>query len=263
MDKNVNSFDALYAEAGSHRSVMPWDELLGFVRRFPQIAAFNAALIAQQNAGAIFVETEHAWQQKYGRLLTDDAVALIVLHPFAPVRFVYDVEDTHGPPVPDSSVSPFKAVGAPTWDGHRLVMDVLHRKGLDLPGLPKTQSPTVMLGHVLYELALVYAGHRGEFPKLGISASETDIDGRQVRFEAECITWLIAGRLGLKMAATGSLKGYLKHGELLPPLSRDRVLHAVNAIEKLFGGALHFGQMVREDVPSLFPLTEQWTLSPR
>ena len=261
MDKNVNSFDALYAEVGSHRSVMPWDELLGFVRRFPQIAAFNAALIAQQNAGAIFVETEHAWQQKFGRLLTDEADALIVLHPFAPVRFVYDVEDTHGPPVPDAAVNPFKAAGAPTWDGHRLVMDVLHRKGLDFAGLPKTQSPTVMLKHVLDELALVYAGHLGAVPKLGIAASETGIDGRQSRFEVECITWLIAGRLGLKMAATGTLKGYLKHGELLPPLSRDRVLHSVNAIEKLFGGALAFGRTIREDVPSLFPLTEQWSLS--
>ena len=117
------------------------------------------------------------------------------------------------------------------------------------------------LRHVLDELAMVFAGHRGAFPKLGIAAGETDIDGRQARFEAECITWLIAGRLGLKMAATGSLKGYLKHGELLPPLSRDRVLHAVNAIEKLFGGALRFAQIVREDVPSLFPLTEQWSLS--
>ncbi|MDN6747599.1 MAG: hypothetical protein L0L93_11485 [Brevibacterium sp.] len=256
MDENVNSFDALYAEVGSHRSVMPWDELLGFVRRFPQIAAFNAALIAQQQAGAIFVETEHAWQQKYDRLLNDDAVALIVLHPFAPVRFVYDVEDTHGPPVPDAAINPVKAVGAPTWDGHRIVMDVLRRKGLNLVGLPKTQSPTVMLGRVLYELALVYAGHRGSHSKLGIVASETDIEGRQARFEAECITWLIAGRIGLKVAATGSLKGYLKHGELLPPLSRDRVLHSVNAIEKLFGGALKFGEIVREDVPSLFPLTE-------
>lgn len=261
MDKNVNSFDALYAEVGSHRSVMPWDELLGLVRRFPQIAAFNAALIAQQNAGAIFVETEHAWQHKYGRLLTDEAVALIVLHPFAPVRFVYDVEDTQGPPIPDAAINPFKAVGAPTWDGLRLVTDVLHRKGMDFEGVPKTQSPTVMLRHVLDELALVYAGHRGAFPKLGINASETDVDRRQERFEAECITWLIAGRLGLKMAATGSLKGYLKHGELLPPLSRDRVLHSVNAVEKLFGGALRFGQTIREDVPSLFPLTEQWSLS--
>ena len=261
MDKNVNSFDALYAEVGSHRSVMPWDELLGFVRRFPQIAAFNAALVATQKAGAIFVETEHSWQQKYARLLNDDAVALIVLHPFAPVRFVYDVEDTHGPPVPDAAINPYKAVGAPTWDGHRIVMDRLRRQGLNLAGLPKTQSPTVMLGRVLYELALVYAGHRGAHPKLGVAASETDIDGRQARFEAECITWLIAGRIGLKMAATGSLKGYLKHGELLPPVSRDRVLHSVNAIEKLFGGAQRFGEIVREDVPSLFPLSEQITVS--
>ncbi|GAA1848238.1 hypothetical protein [Brevibacterium marinum] len=257
MDKNVNSFDALYAEAGSHRSVIAWDELLAFVRRFPHIAAFNAALLAQQNAGAIFVETERAWQDKHDRLLNDDAEVLVVLHPFAPVRFVYDVADTHGPPVPDAAMNPFTAAGAPTWDGHRLVMDVLRRKGLSIAGLPTTQSPTVMLARVLFELALIYAGHRGARPDLGVAASDADLDGRQARFEAECITWLIAGRIGLKMAATGSLKGYLKHGELMPPVSRDRVLHSVNAIEKLFGGALRLGETVREDVPSLFPLSGQ------
>ena len=254
MDKNVNSFDALYAEAQNHRSVMPWDQLLAFVRRFPQIAAFNAALIAQQRAGAIFVETEHGWANNYDRHLNDDAEALIILHPFAPVRFVYDVEDTYGPALPDAAVKPFKNSGAPTWDGHHSVVATLRRKGLVLSGLPKTQSPTVMLRQVFYELALIYAGHQGTRPELGITASETDPGGSQAQFEAECIAWLIAGRIGLRMAASGILKGYLKHGELMPKVCRDRVLHTVNAIEKIFGGALHLGESVREDIPSLFEL---------
>jgi hypothetical protein len=35
----------------------------------------------------------------------------------------------------------------------------------------------------------------------------------------------------LRAAATGPLKGYLKHGELIPEFSRDRVLQTVDAIE--------------------------------
>ena len=260
MDKNVNSFDALYAEIGGARPLMSWDELLGFVRRFPHIAAFNAALIAQQRAGAIFVETEQAWRTKYNRLLTNDASALIVLHPFAPVRFVYDIADTVGTPVPAEVINPFTSTRAPTWDGLRTVMDVLGRHELTPTDLPRTQSPTVMLERLLFELALTFAGHRGSRPDLGIAGSETDIDGRQARFEAECITWVIAGRLGLKVTAAGSLKRYLKHGELMPPVSRDRVLHSVNAVEKLFGGALSFAEIVREDVPSLFSMDGEFSL---
>ena len=58
----------------------------------------------------------------------------------------------------------------------------------------------------------------------------------------------------MRAAATGSLKGYLKHGELIPEFSRDRVLQAVDTIEDLFGGALAFGAVIREETPSLFEL---------
>ena len=252
MDRNVNSFDALYTEAGDHRPLMPWDELLAFVRRFPQLAAFNAALIAQQRGSARFVETEEAWLHRFERRLKDDAEALVILHPFAPVKFVYDIADTFGPEVPAEAIGPFGGAPAPTWDGLRTVLSRLRHKHLGMVDLPKTQSPTVMLSHLLRELAEVFAGHRGPRPELGIAAAGSDIDGSQVRFEIECITWLLAGRLGLKIAARGSLRGYLKDGDLMPPVSRDRVLHTVNAIEKLFGGALAFGETIREDVPSLF-----------
>jgi hypothetical protein len=257
MDRNPNSFDALYGQAHDHRPLMPWDELLAFVRRFPQLAAFNAALIAQQRPDATFVETEEGWKNRFDRSVDEEAAALVILHPFAPVRFVYDIADTTGPPMPSGVLSPFSAAGTPTWDGLHSVIAVLRQKNLLPEELPTTRSPTVMLARLLDELALVFAGHRGARSELGIVASEPDLERAQVRFETECITWLLAGRLGLRAAATGSLRSYLKDGDLMPPVSRDRVLHAVNAIERLFGGALTFAETIRHEVPSLFPLDEQ------
>lgn len=101
-----------------------------------------------------------------------------------------------------------------------------------------------MLGHLLRELAEVLAGHRGARPELGIVAAGAEFDGSEVRFEIECITWVLAGRLGLKIATRRSLRGHLKDGGLMPPVSRDRLLHTVIAIERHFGGALAFGETV-------------------
>lgn len=153
-------------------------------------------------------------------------------------------------------LSPLPAAGTPTWDGLHTVINTLHRKNLLPYDLPHTRSPSVMLTHLLTELALCLSGHRGTGCDLGAAAVEPRAEGAQERFETECITWLITGRLGVRAAATGSLKGYLKHGELMPEFSRDRVLQTVDTIEGLFGGALAFGIVIREEMPSLFELDD-------
>lgn len=232
MDRNANSFDALYAATGDHHPLMPWDKLLTFVRRFPQLDAFDAALNAQQRPEVTSVETEEEWLQRFDRRLEAEATAHVVPHPFARAE-------------------------PPTWDGVRTIVSALRKKELMPVTMPATQSPTVMLIHLLRTLSVVYAGHRGARPELGIAAGEPDLDSTQVQFESECITWLVAGRIGLRMASHGLLKGYLKHDELIPEFSRDRVLHAVNGVEELFGGALAFGETVRADLPSLFTLSDQ------
>ncbi|WP_152347914.1 hypothetical protein [Brevibacterium sp. CFH 10365] len=153
-------------------------------------------------------------------------------------------------------LSPFRNAGTPTWDGLHTVLSTLRRKNLLPTHLPQTRSASVMLTRLLTELALIFTGHRGKRPDLGVAAAETTAELAQVRFETECITWLIAGRLGLRAATTGVLRGYLKHGELIPEFSRDRVLQTVETIEDVFGGALDFGTTIREELPSLFELDD-------
>lgn len=223
MDKNPASFDALYSEPHVNGPLMQWDDLLVFVRGCPQIAAVDAALLARHRPGAT-------------------------------------VADFGDPSAPAKKPGARASSCAPTWDGLDTVIAELRRQHLLPATLPRTRSPTVMLMRLLEELALVFGGHRGAHPDHGILASEPEIEELQVRFETECITWLIAGRLGLRAAAAGSLKGYLKDGELMPPLSRDRVLRTVDAVEGLFGGAPTFGETIRHEAPSLFALDEQLTV---
>jgi hypothetical protein len=151
-------------------------------------------------------------------------------------------------------LSPLPASGAPTWDGVHSVINTLKQKNLLPDRLPQTRSASVMLTYLLTELELSISGHRRPRPDLGAASAGPKTEVAQARFESECITWVIAGRLGLRAAATGPLKGYLKHGELIPEFSRDRVLQTVDTIEDLFGGALAFGAVIREATPSLFEL---------
>lgn len=228
MDVNPHSFDALYSEPRERSSLLSWDELLCAVRRSPQLTALDAAVVSRS----------------------------------CPEASVPSAAEPSVPPAAGSTASteaagPDTANRAPTWDGLNTVIAALRGKDLLPETLPTTRSPTVMLVHLIEELALVFAGHRGDRPKLGVIGSEPGIDRAQVRFETECITWSIAGRLGLRAAATGSLKRYLKDGDLMPPISRDRVLYTVDAVEGLFGGAITFGETIRHEIPSLFSLDEQ------
>lgn len=227
MDVNPHSFDALYSEPRERSSLLSWDELLCAVRRSPQLTALDAAVVSRS----------------------------------CPEASVPSAAEPSVPPAAGSTASaeaagPDTANRAPTWDGLNTVIAALRGKDLLPETLPTTRSPTVMLVHLIEELSLVFAGHRGDRPKLGVIGSEPGIDRAQVRFETECITWSIAGRLGLRAAATGSLKRYLKDGDLMPPISRDRVLHTVDAVEGLFGGAPTFGETIRHEIPSLFSLNE-------
>lgn len=64
-------------------------------------SAFNAGLILLQRPGAQYVETEEAWQEKYGRYIKHEATPIVVLRPFGPVEFLYDIADTYGDEIPE------------------------------------------------------------------------------------------------------------------------------------------------------------------
>ena len=63
-----------------------------------------------QRPGARIIASEYEWQA-IGRHVQPDAVPIIILWPFSPVRFVYEVEDT-GPPIDrDDMNDPFAVRG--------------------------------------------------------------------------------------------------------------------------------------------------------
>lgn len=61
---------------------------------------FNSALILLQRPGTEYLETEDGWK-KLERFVKPNAIPIVVVHPFGPVNFIYDLEDTYGKEVPN------------------------------------------------------------------------------------------------------------------------------------------------------------------
>ena len=90
------SLDQLFEKIGLYKKSYDYIELMNFIIRFPGIAPFNAFLLHVQRPGSIFVETAEDWRDKHHRTVKPGARPLVILKPFRPVVFVYDILDTVG-----------------------------------------------------------------------------------------------------------------------------------------------------------------------
>jgi len=109
-------------------------ELLEFVDRLPHIALFHPLLLNIPKPGLPFAASERDWKIRLNRTVNEGARPLVILWPFGPVAFVYDMEDTEGDPLPDDVAQAFRATGpitpvAMTSFEHRL-LEVRHLRRL-------------------------------------------------------------------------------------------------------------------------------------
>jgi hypothetical protein len=85
-------------------------DFLDFTTRFRRLAVWNARMAYIQRPGARVIASEFEWQS-VGRHVLPDAVPIIILWPFSPIRFVYELADT-GPPIDREDIKdPFAARG--------------------------------------------------------------------------------------------------------------------------------------------------------
>jgi hypothetical protein len=62
--------------------------------RFPQYSPYNAALLHVQNPGVSFTATRRQWRDRFDRVPEPGARPYVILQPFGPVLFVYDLAGT-------------------------------------------------------------------------------------------------------------------------------------------------------------------------
>jgi hypothetical protein len=70
---------------------------LDFATKFRRLSVWNAYMARIQRPGARVIATEHEWKS-IGRYVVPDAVPIMILWPFSPIRMIYEAGDT-GPPL--------------------------------------------------------------------------------------------------------------------------------------------------------------------
>lgn len=268
--------DKLFSEVQSYRDSTQFGELLKFVKKFPHLAPYNAMLLHIQKPGSEFVASASDWKYRFNREVNPGARPLLILRPFGPVAFVFEYNDTHGDPLPESLVAPFKINGVLTkaylnrlisnirWEGINVqfqdygtgLAGFIQRNRyeqtlqIDSSGtryririfysivVNSKLSEAEKLATIVHELGHLYCGHlfHTEMEKWLPDRFNIDLSLNQKEFEAETVCWLVCERMGIENPSAQYLSNYLNENSEIPPVSIDGILKATGIIESIING---------------------------
>jgi len=269
--KSMPELDKLFNEVRAYRKSKELKELLDFVKRFPYIAPYNAMLLHIQKPGSQYVASAAEWVKRFDRTIKPGARPLIILRPFGPVAFVFELNDTEGEkPFPETLLNPFRSQGQVSqYEFDNLIKNMKYdgisysevNYGTAYAGLIQTNTnrkeQSVIRGSkeiwlkvlynmvvnsaheletkfstILHELGHVYCGHLGTpYEKWWVDRSFLELNEQE--FEAESVCWLVSERMGVKNPSAEYLSGYISQYNEIPNISIDTVLKAAGMIETM------------------------------
>jgi hypothetical protein len=267
--QELSALDEMFSASRRYRRSHEYLVLLRFITKFRQYAPFNGLLLHIQNPNVTYVASASDWKWKFNRKPKRDARPLVILQPFGPVMFLYDLPDTEGEPVPEALLNPFNTSGElPAATYERTVhncgvhgIDVRQDlKGLfgagkairlttgtrdyykDL-GLLSSSTYLVLLNcnHGLeekystlaHELGHIFCGHLGT-DRLSWWDANVNSPREIEEVEAESVAYLVCMRRGLKVNSERYLSNYRTPDDIqLPFFGLNAVLLATDYIEKM------------------------------
>lgn len=269
--ETIAELDKLFQEVGTYRYSADYRELLVFARKFPKIAPFNAMLLHMQKPGSSMVATAGEWRIRFGRKPIPGARPLVILKPFGPVEFVYELNDTEGKELPQIIEQPFEAIGEVTRAMLGNFIDNLYLSGIrvnlqnygtDFAGQVQRINETAnftnskgtiqfkqyycitvnenmdnasKLATIYHELGHIFCGHITS-PNLKYIPARDYLPKEVEEFEAESVCWLLCERQGIKNPSAQYLSTYLKGNGQVPNISLTNVLKAAGEIEQIRKG---------------------------
>ena len=250
----------LFEDAAAYQSGAHYRDLLRFVARMRRFSPFNAMLLHRQKPGLSYATTAREWRVRWKRAVTEDARPLVVLMPFGPVGFVYDVQDTEalpGAPALPRDAFAFPAAGAVTKPALKAVVKAVEGAGIRVCEVDEgdwhagrilrdsgdAYTLKVNRNHprptrfttIAHELAHLYLGHLGEDAKRRIP-NRRGVAERMREIEAESVAYLVGHRNGVAPVSDAYLSGFVEAGEPIErTLDVDRVMRAAGAVEGVMG----------------------------
>ncbi len=274
MEKKPAELDKLFSDIGTYRNCNQFIDLLKFIKKFPEIAPFNAMLLHIQKPGSMYVATKTKWEREFNRTIKAGMNPLVILQPFGPVAFVFELSDTEGKePFPQELLEPFQVKGQISdiefnnfinslkCDGifytevnhgsasagyiktSTVERDLkfvrakkeVYVKSLYEMGVNRNHSDSVKFATIAHELGHLYCGHLGT-PNLKWWGNRSNLNINVEEFEAESVCWLVCERMGITNPSEKYLSNYLDNNYMIPNISIDAVLKAVAILEKMIKG---------------------------
>ncbi|MGY6217391.1 hypothetical protein ACW73L_19730 [Methylolobus aquaticus] len=257
------AIDQLFQQALETEGDHAFDGFLQFMSGFSGLSPYNAMLVMVQRRGAVAVGSRRQWAS-IGRYVRPDAVPIVLLQSFGPVRFVYEFADTEGKEVPGEKLNSLFAEGELPMERYQRTCAAaanyaVQVKETDLYGtllagtasamarLPDTLAPSaknaarfrvkVNAKHDLptrfatlaHELGHIYCGHLGADCK-GRWPDRSDLDLARMELEAEAVAWLVCQRTGISPRSREYLSS-LATAEHIAAVSPYAIFEAANRVE--------------------------------
>lgn len=94
LNETKSKLDILWKDVIEFRNGDNFKRIMDACAHFKQLAPYNAMLVYMQRPGAEYVLTAQQWRSLYDRRTKLDARPMLILVPFGPVDYVFDIGDT-------------------------------------------------------------------------------------------------------------------------------------------------------------------------
>lgn len=255
------AIDGLFQDALKRVGSSAFIEYIEFARRLSNLSVYNAMLVRVQRPGAAAVATEKKWLG-IGRSVRPGAVPIVVLRPFGPVSFLYEVADTDGDPLPGEHANPFFAHGSLDeleWvrllnfhrekssarieevnlgsllAGNARSIQAVPSKVPDLPvaewliQLNRNHTIPTRFATLAHELGHIFCGHCGADAR-GRWPDRSTLSHAVRETEAEAVSYLACGRRDLSVASTEYLSDLIQNVDF-KQVSLYAIFEAANRVE--------------------------------
>jgi IrrE N-terminal-like domain len=259
----AHAIDLLFRSALEKQGADAFDDFLGFAERFNNLSVYNAMLVRLQRPGAVMVGSRRQWRG-IGRQVLPDAIPIVILWPFGPVLFLFELNDTAGEPLPGQSENPLFAQGTVAEELYPRAIngavnfaveveetdhygDTLAGTAAGLGVCPervivgkqsafriklnaKHDIPT-KFATLAHELGHIYCGHLGADAKGRWPDRRTlSFSKKAMELEAEAVSWLVCQRNGIATRSKKYLNTLIDEAGL-QSVSIYAIYEAANRVE--------------------------------
>jgi hypothetical protein len=260
-DSRIPELDNLYSEIRSYRSTKEFKNMLDFITKFKELGPYNAALVYRQRPGSIYVATPSCWRNRFSRYIKPGACPLVMLRPFGPIEFVFELADTEGKPVTEEILHPFRPEGVVSGIQYDNLVNSLKGIGVGVfeseqgsssagfckvdPNHKKLKTEILYdivvnknatkeekFATILHEAGHILCGHLGT-PNTKLWADRSGQNENLMEFEAEVVCWLVCGKFGIKNPSPRYLIDQLDPKGEIPKYSEDTVLKVTGSVESM------------------------------